>query len=234
MPNFYRLDTILASNLNTFAGGQWVNDTRSRCENCGLFDRSTEPNVIEIELNYLGKNGFADFLWNSHGLPLFRDDLLQIWQDAGLTGFQTKPVSIVGWYGHPDKSLPENLPRYYRVFTVNHVRLSEPPPKGKPCKSCGSIKYAFPESGVHFAKGMAVDASTWKGADVFGVLGYEFLLCTHRAAEITLNAGYNKRIAFVKLDDWGRWDEFDIKKWTSATYRKYLERFLIRKPNELK
>ena len=233
MSEFYKLDTVLASNYRLFAGGQWINDSRRPCYGCGVLDEVTEPSTIEIALNHLGRRGFVEQLWNSHSLHILRQDLINVWVSNGLTGFEVKPVAIVGWFGKPSRDLPKHIPSYARLVTRSKVRLVDPPPRSVTCPECGFTEYAFPKIGVHLPNGIRLDETSWDGADIFGVRNYEFVFFSRRAAELTLRSGFSQTISFVRLENWGRWQEFDIRKWDVKGYRKYLGRFLIRKPEDL-
>lgn len=206
-----------------------MNDTRTKCPNCGAFDELSEPHLIEIALNHLGRRGFVEQLWNSHSLPIFRQDLVDLWRSNALTGFNTKPVSIIGWFDMRKRDLPRSIPIYSRLVTVSKVRLTEPAPRNAPCIVCDFVDYAFPKIGTRLPNGIRIDLATWDGADIFGVKGYEFVFFSRRAAELTLEAGFSKNIAFVRLEDWQRWEQFDVKKWTPREYSSHVEKFLVRR-----
>jgi hypothetical protein len=228
---FYVLDHTHAADWQLYAGGQWVNTTTQHCPVCGVLTESSEPPEIEIALNHLGRRGFTENLWNFR--PIFRQDLVVLWRSAGLTGFGVKPVRIVGWYDKPQKPLPDNIPTYHWLTTVSKARLSEPPPSSGPCPVCGFIEYAFPKLGTHLPNGLRVDLASWDGADFFGLVHYSFVFCTRRAAEITLRAGYNRHLAFVRVENWSRWEEFSLKKWTPKAYYEHVESYLIRRVEDL-
>jgi len=233
-PQFYVLDTIQACDSRLYAGGQWVNDTRTRCPTCGVFSRATEPDEIEIGLDHLGRHGFAEYLWNSHTLPIFRRDLIDLWRGQGFTGFALKPVRIVGWSRRSRKPLPADIPDYYRVVVTSRIRLLEPPPAGVPCPSCGFVKYSFPKIGNHLPQGIAIDVESWDGSDLFGPAQYVFVFCTRRVADATLQAGYNRHIVFVRTGDYSRWEDFDIRQgWTPEKHQRHVESFLIRRIEDL-
>lgn len=229
----YVLDTIQASDHRLSAGGQWVNDERVVCPVCGVFLDSSEPSEIQIALNHLGRQGFAEFLWNSHTLPIFRQDVIDLWRSQGFTGFAIKPVRIVGWYGKPNKAVPKELPTYWRVFVTSRVKMIYPRFTGV-CSGCGDGKHDFekPHTELRLPESMKVDESSWNGSDIFGVHASD-ILCTRRVAEVTLAAGFNQHIAFVRLEDYQRWKSFDIHKWEVKDYERYVEAFLIRKPRDL-
>jgi len=220
-----------ASAHRLYAGGQCMNCTRQRCSACGVLTETSEPAEIEIALNHLGRQGFTEHLWGLY--PMFREDLMELWRSAGLTGFQVKPIRIVGWYDSPRKPRPTKIPTYYRLITTSRVQLVEPKVIKGPCPTCGFIEYKFPKTGTHLRNGLRADPSSWDGSDFFGLLHYDFIFCTRRVAEVTLEAGYNRHIAFVRLEDWERWEEFDVKKWTPKAYQEHIESFLIRRPEDL-
>jgi len=230
---FFVLDHIQASDYRLFAGGQWVNDTTQRCSVCGVFTDSSEPATLEIALNHVGRRGFVEYLWNSHSMPIFRHDVVDLWYNEGLTGFKIKPVRIVGWYEKPQKPLPADIPVYYGLTTKSKSRLNEPLPLSDSCPACGYVRYAFPEVGFYLPDGLSIDQSSWDGSDFFGLAQYRFVFCTRRAAETTLRAGYNRHIAFVRVENWCRWKEFNVREWTPQKYREYIESFLIRRPEKL-
>ena len=233
MSTFYVLDKIYAGNTKRYAGGQWVNNTGSRCQGCGIWIPETEPDEIKSALNHLGRDGFVEYLWNSHGLPIFREDLVEVWQQAGLTGFRCKPVRVVGWDDRPKRPLPMGIPTYYRLVLASYVRLREPRPGTSACSCCGFVRYSFPKTSARLESGIAIDDNTWDGADFMGLYGYEFVFCARRAAQVTLEAGYNRHIAFVRQEDWDRWEEFRVDTWKPKDYDQYIESFLIRDPTRL-
>ena len=233
MEQFFKLDTIHAADWRLYAGGQFVNDTSKRCPVCNVFTEDSKPPEIEIALNHLGRRRFVEELWNSHSLPIFRHDLVDLWRRTGLTGFTVKPVRIVGWYEKPRRPLPQNIPIYYRLVTTSKARLSEPPAVSEPCPVCGYIRYTFPRVGTHLPNGLRVDPISWDGSDFFGLAQYNFVFCTRHTAEVTLRAGYNRHICFVRVEDYGRWKEFNVREWVPKEYREYLESFRIRRVEDL-
>jgi hypothetical protein len=228
---FYVLDTTDAAAYRLYAGGQCVNCTLQRCRPCGVLTETPEPPEIEIALNHLGRQGFTEHLWGFY--PMFRQDLIELWRNTGLTGFETRPVHIVGWHESPRKPLPTKIPTYHRLITTSRVRLTEPKVMKGPCPVCGFIEYKFPKTGTHLRNGLRADPSSWDGSDFFGLLHYDFVFCTRRVAEVTLKARHNRHIAFVRMENWERWDEFDVRKWTPKAYQEHIESFLIRKLEDL-
>jgi hypothetical protein len=223
--DLYVIDTMHAADIRLFAGGEWVNDCRTRCPECGVFTQDSEPPTIEIELRHIGRRGFTEHLWASHGLPIFRQDLVARWTESHLTGVSTKRVCLLR--GHPTV-LPTGTPTYFRVVPTSEVHLVTPAPSGCECSTCGFLEYAFPKLGSHLELGIAVDPRSWDGSDLFGLRQYPFLFCTRRLAEMTLRAGYGQHVAFVRMSDYLRWDEYNVTRWSPQDYRRHVETFLIR------
>jgi hypothetical protein len=192
---FYILDTIHASDIRLFSGGQVVTGYETRCPECySIFPLRVEGR-ISIGLNHLGRQGFVEYLWNSNLLPIFRNDLIKIWLDSGITGFQPKPVDIISWYKNKKRPLPENIPSYNCLVPTTFTELIEPLPVTKKCLRCGFVKYNFPAVGSHLPDGIHLDLSTWSGADIFGLIGYGYIFCSERVLDVTLPMLY-KHIAF--------------------------------------
>lgn len=225
---FYVMDFKVAD-WRFYAGGQWVNGETIRCPVCGVTkELPPEPLEIYITLDHLGRWGFTEVLWNST-LPIFRQDLIDWWHSAGLTGFQTKPVRVVGWSRKRKKPLPDNIPQYYCAFVTGRARYKLPPCLDE-CSVCGFVRYDWEQR-----TGIYVDESTWDGSDFFNGGYYGFLdVCTRRVAEVTLRAGYNRRIAFIRAEQWRTWEDYSPRKgWTGEAYDKYREGFYIRRVEDL-
>jgi rubredoxin len=224
---FYVIESqSLASNIRTYAGGQWVNSPGIRCPACKVLKEDMGPEEIQIELNYLGRKGFVEVLWNSHLLPIFRQDVIEMWQLAGFTGFEIKPVRIVGWRGKKGP-LPDAIPQYYRLVVTSRAALLSPPTLYV-CPVCGFRKYDFEQR-----IGIQVDTSLWDGSDFLELRYYRIVLCTRRVVEATLQAGYGKHIAFVRAEEWDTWEQFNTREWDPKDWQKMIEGFLIRKVEEL-
>jgi len=225
--SFYVLDTLYASNTHFFAGGQVIAGIETRCPSCNSLFPLQERGTINIAINHLGKKGFVEYLWNSHTLPIFRIDLINLWLEAGLSGFITKPVQIIGWFRNSKRPLPDTIPSYRCLIPISHVQLTEPSPEGEKCILCGFTKYNFPKIGNYLSNGLHIGMSTWNGADFFGLIGYPWIFCSNQVLEITLPKRY-KHISFIHVYNWNKWEPFDINKWTSKAYYNYINNFLIR------
>jgi hypothetical protein len=230
---FYVLDIINNQNHRLFAGGQYINDIH-RCPSCGTFlDINGKQKRNEIEIDHLGKLGFSVYLWNSYSLPLFRTDLIEAWQASDITGYITEAVEIIGWHGKHQKPLPSNIPEYRRIMPTSLVELIEPIRTTKSCPACGFVHYGFPEVGTYLPRGIHINMVSWNGSDINKLIGYNYIFCTKKVAQVTLASGFGRYIGFVKVENWGKWEEYDIKKWNPSEYQSYLNSFVIRNIEEL-
>ena len=216
-----------------YAGGQYINDPAKRCPICNTFVNSSAPAVPEaiIALDHLGQLGFTESLWAS--IPIFRQDIFDIWEQLHLTGYITRKVHLIDRRRDRTKPLPKDIPAYAQLIPTSYVRLAEPPPIREACPSCGFTEYAFPRVGTHLDNGMRIEPSTWDGSDIFGMTGYGFVFCTRRVAEAMLKARFNQRIVFIKVENWCRWEEYSFDRWTISDYHKHVESFLIRRVEDL-
>ncbi len=217
------------SPATTYAGGQWVNwpaDKSAVCPHCNVPKPEAQPSEYHIKLNYLGRKGFIEVLWNSHGLPIFRSDVINLWRSSGFTGFETRPVHVTGWW-NKKRPLPKNIPQYYRLIVTGRATLLSPPTKSV-CPVCGFRHYDFSHR-----VGIRVDESSWDSSDIFAPYGYDFVLCTQQVAEVTLQADY-KHIVFVRSELWDTWEEFDVTKWDIKEWRKMYDTYFIRDIDDLK
>lgn len=233
MSRFYVVTGMsLAADTRLYAGGQAVNVDLAQCEHCGRKYWHV-PDVVEVQLDHLGKRGFVEYLWNSNLQPIFREDLFELWERHGLTGLGRKPVTIAAWYGKPNKPLPPSIPKYHVLTPQSTVRLNRPSLKRATCPVCGIGDYDFPLF-KPLASGIEIDEASWDGSDFFGLAGYRHLYCSRRAAEVTLASGLNRHFVFIKPEDYLRWEDFDIRKgWTAKAHDQYVEGFLIRNIKDL-
>ncbi len=223
---FYVLDTIQAAPPGRYASGYCLNCVEKRCPVCGVWLSGTVPAEVVFEVPDRSRPGFyAEALRSLN--PVFRHDMVDLWISSGLTGLSLFPVKLVSTRRHG--ALRNPAPKYDYVSIDGRARLIRPPSLFN-CPACGFTKYDF-----EVRSGIDVDASTWDGSDFFQPAYYSgIVLCTDRVARATLEAGYNKAIAFVRAEEWGTWEPFDPSKWTSHAYDRMLnEQYLIRDPQRL-
>ena len=233
MSNFYVIDTVHAADKRLFAGGQVLNDNFGKCAKCGS-RRLPEQGSFLVSLDHLGRRGFVEHLWNSDGLPVFREDLFALWKSHGLSGYDRWPVTITSSHMKTGRGSPISAPNYYVLVAAATVILTMPPRREPPCDECGAATYAFPPVGSHLPHGIQIDESSWDGSDFFSVAGYNFLFCSRRAAEVTLMNSPGRHITFIRHENYRRWEDFDVRKgWTAKAYEQHVEGFLIRDIKDL-
>jgi len=229
---FYVMELIYNRNHNTIAGGIWVNPPSydNKCPVCGKAVLEW-PDEIEIELERVGRAGFVEVLYNGP-LAIFRQDVIDLWQSSGFTGFTTRSVRITGWRkgkGREKRPFPAEIPQYRQLVVTSKVALKQPPLLYR-CPACGHKKYDFDrKTGLH------VDVSTWDGSSIFGTDGSTHILCVREVAEVTLRAGLGKSIPFVRADMYGTWENYNAQKWKHSVgaYNRMLEQYIIRRVEDL-
>lgn len=70
---------------------------------------------------------------------------------------------------------------------------------------------------------------------IFGTDGSAHVLCVREVAEVTLRAGLGKPIPFVRAEERGTWEDYDVRKWGDDLdgYRKMREGYIIRRVEDL-
>jgi len=229
---FYVMELIYNRNHNTIAGGIWVNPPSydNKCPVCGKAVLEW-PDEIEIELERVGRAGFVEVLYNGP-LAIFRQDVIDLWQSSGFTGFTTRPVRITGWRkgkGREKRPFPSEIPQYRQLVMTSEVALKQPPLLYR-CPACGYTQYDFDQK-----TGLYVDISTWDGSDIFGIGRPAIPLCTREVAEVTLRAGFGKSIPFVRAEKWDTWEDYNVQNWGDDLdgYRKMREQYIIRRVEDL-
>lgn len=221
-------------NIKYFAGGQCMKtEPPQTCPNCKLNrTRDWNSSHVDLELSYLGR-GFEAYLWNSHGLYLLREDVIESWKSAGISGYKLGEVFISGWYENQQRPLPKNIPDYKSVIPTSSVRLSQPPPTGEPCPVCGLQSNAFPKVTTKLTAGIKMLMENWNGNDIVSAGRTGFILCTEKVVLSTLKAGFGNHIGFVRSEKFLTWDEFDIHKRSPQEYEKYKQGFIISQMKDL-
>lgn len=223
------IDMANGPSRQLFAGGQYQGAYKV-CPFCGVSQRSS---LHEIKLDHIGKLGFAVHLWNSHSLPIFRKELIDLWQEKGFSGYYTEAVNIIEGKENRERFKQSDLPEYRLLKPISMVRLLTPVPVKGPCSVCGFVQYDFPETGSQLEYGIDIQPASWDGSDVNGVKFYNLVICTRIVAETTLEAGFGKFISFVRIENWQKWENYDVEKWSPKEYEKYVNSFLIRTREDL-
>jgi hypothetical protein len=142
----------------------------------------------------------GDFVWTWYSDCLITEKVLNLFREAGITGFTVKPVEI------KPKTEKGHLLTKSRVLwelVVTGKGGDADPRSGirlvYTCPHCGMIRYSS------FQDGIIVDEQTWDGSDFFTVTGYpKFILVTERAKDLIVEHGLTN-CALIRSQDlaWG-------------------------------
>lgn len=210
-----------------YAGGHILQAVK-KCEVCSrTLKNQTIESGTKFELAHLGRLGFSPILWNLQ--LILREDIVQQFMNANLTGFDLNKLTISGWYEKPKKLLPEKIPQYYQIVTKGRLILKEPPKEGETCPKCGGQTYAFPKSaGAKLEHGVVVDMESWDGSDIATLEGYTMKFFSEKAVRVALEAGLGKFSRFVRVEKYLTWESFDLRIWDAKRYQEYQDSFMIK------
>ncbi len=229
---FYILWSTVVDETHLMASGRVTDWSGHPCPACNRFIEE-QHDAYHAVIDHLGRRGFVDVLHVADIWLVLRQDLVDLWRAHGLTGFSATPVHVTGWSKRTKKPFPTEVPEYYWVQATSFVRLLEPPLAESPCPVCHRAEYAFPKDLAPLPHGTAIDEASWDGSDFFGVFGYSLLICTREVAELTLRAGYNKHLAFMRLEEFATREIYDSARWTHEEYANYYESFYKRRVEDL-
>ncbi len=214
--------------------GYWLNQQYDRSPRCNtpLGRIETGQRVYSIVPGL--KLGYYAELMRAYPAPLYRQDVVTLWQASGFTGFEAEAVRL-DCQGH-DIARYSPLPRYYHLQVTGRAEVSAPPVVIE-CEECGARRYnlnACKQVGIRIKPG------SWDGSDMFLLSRpYETIpIVSHRLAHATLAAGFNQAITFVRAERWRHWEPFDADGYgtppESVEWHEMLERvFLIRRAEDL-
>lgn len=174
----------------------------SRIASCLLCKQPAVQNVLYDEIEVLGGKKWPDFLSGPAPLAV-SEHVLEIWKDAGLTGYEPIPLSLR--YG--GKKRPVDPPPYYSQLIVRPwgirpnvdrtivVRqgngvISDPRPVSsfdELCPGCLNDKNGLFES-MYSVKHAVFDESSWNGCDIVRI-GSE-IYATERLVGVSLAGGF--------------------------------------------
>jgi|FLYL01.1.fsa_nt_gi hypothetical protein len=125
----------------------------------------------------------GDFLWTWYSDCIITDRVLTLFREAGLTGFDVRPVTVSRIKRRPRNGTTE-LPRLWELVVTGRGGDADPASGIRliyRCQDCGLTKYSS------FRNGIIVDQAQWDGSDLFTVNGYpRFILVTPRVAELII------------------------------------------------
>lgn len=124
-----------------------------------------------------------DFVWTWYSDCLITDQVLQLFRQAGLTGFKVRPV-VVERVKRLGKGRLEEIPRLWELVVTGKGGDARPESGIRVvycCGACGMVRYSSYQNGI------LVDEEQWDGSDFFIVNGYpKHILVTERMKELII------------------------------------------------
>lgn len=162
---------------------------------CPLDDGHTRPGSRITDLSVLLPcKEVRNFVWTWPHDCIVRNDTLQMFVEAGLTGFEVKPVEAE--FLRP--SCKKRLAQLWE-FVVTGWGGIAPPESGvrllKECPGCGHLRYSAPSD-----TSKLIDLRQWDGSDFFMVWPLpKYLFVTQRAKDVIEGQGMTG-VRFLRLE----------------------------------
>lgn len=125
----------------------------------------------------------GDFVWTWYHDCLITERVLQLFRQAGLTGFKVRPV-VVEKVKRPGKRRLEDIPRLWELVVTGKGGDTRPESGIRViyrCEACGYTQYSS------YRNGILVDEEQWDGSDFFTVNGYpKHILVTERVKDLII------------------------------------------------
>jgi len=125
----------------------------------------------------------GDFVWTWYSDCLITDWVLELFQRAGFTGFEVRPVTVERVKRLGKEGL-EDIPRLWELVVTGRGGDARPESGIRViyrCEACGLVEYSS------YRNGILVDEDQWDGSDFFTVNGYpKFILVTERVKDLII------------------------------------------------
>ncbi|MEW6620623.1 MAG: hypothetical protein AB1422_15020 [bacterium] len=134
--------------------------------------------ILSIELR---SPKIGDFTWTLDSDGLITDRVAQLFKEAGLTGYELRPVIIKSVRG---LSNPESFPKLWELITAVKDGYAHPICEiylAKECKAC-DLKIYWSRN--EFKYGILVDEKRWNGSDFFRLKDCNYGLVSERVKEV--------------------------------------------------
>ncbi|MDA8066045.1 MAG: hypothetical protein M0031_11220 [Thermaerobacter sp.] len=121
----------------------------------------------------------ADFMWTWYYDCLITDRVRQLFEEAGLTGFTTRPVEVER-VKRLRKGTQANIPRLWELVVTGHAQAAkEMHIERERCDACG-----YDRRLNDITTGIMIDASTWDGSDFFKIVDINYRLATEAVRKV--------------------------------------------------
>jgi hypothetical protein len=125
----------------------------------------------------------GDFVWTWYSDCLITDWVLELFQRAGFTGFEVRPVTVERVKRLGKEGL-EDIPRLWELVVTGRGGDARPESGIRViyrCEACGLVEYSS------YRNGILVDEDQWDGSDFFTVNGYpKHILVTERVKDLVI------------------------------------------------
>jgi len=125
----------------------------------------------------------GDFVWTWYSDCLVTDRVLELFRQAGFSGFEVRPVTVERVKRLGKEGL-EDIPRLWELVVTGRGGDARPESGIRViyrCEACGLVEYSS------YRNGILVDEDQWDGSDFFTVNGYpKFILVTERVKDLII------------------------------------------------
>jgi hypothetical protein len=151
----------------------------------------------QLRINIRSKK-IADFLWTFLGEIIISDEVLKVFKENHITGFEVKPVEVCN----------VNVSQHYWELEIKgsggEADLSSGIFLKKECSCCHLKRYSA------FENGIIVKTENWDGSDIFTMTGYSgYVLISEKLKKIIENGNF-KGLQMVPSETL-RWPEGVVK-----------------------
>ncbi len=168
---------------NEYGRAEWSDDVTSESIRCPVYpghQRAGERigNLVVV----LPSRKTGDFVWTWYSDCLIADRVLYLFQEAGFTGFDVKPVTVK-WDAR-QRGLHREQPVLWELVVTGKGGDADPRSGIRliySCPHCNLTRYSS------FGNGIIVDEQAWDGSDFFTVTGYpRYILISERVKELVI------------------------------------------------
>ena len=159
--------------------------------------------ITELRLELISSN-IVDFSWTILSDIVVTERVVQVFEEAGLTGYELKPTKIVSV---AKRVKIKSYPKFWELIVTGQGGHAHPDSgialKFK-CDTCGLVRYSAYEHGI------IVDETQWDGSDLFTVIEYpKHILVTERVKNI-IESHKLTNVKFLRSNE-VKWPEGVIK-----------------------
>lgn len=163
---------------------EWADSVKLASIQCPLYpDHQRAGERLTDLVILLPSPNIGDFVWTWYGDCLITDRVLKLFQEAGLTGFRVKPVTVERVRRLGKKALAK-IPQLWELVITGKGGDARPESGIRiiyRCEACGLVEYSSFRDGIH------VDEEQWDGSDFFTINGYpKLILVTERVKELII------------------------------------------------